>query len=294
MGTQWGPIFTGEGLRTLAFVAAFCATSSVRAGPPADAGMSASGRSQRSGGAYVTGSLQPLGVMSSTHASTQAISNFIIVSPAPNSVTPTSSLPGGILPGSPSIDPFVSGPSVTIAPYLGSSQGSISSGSGTFVYTSAPGQTVTVIAQPNEPAITGNDLSPFLDVSRPDAFGIVIGRPAPPGSVGSTLDVSGASHYGATFAPRWILNRNSRYPVTVTLPAQVMLGEDPYWFGHSYGWISAGLNVRVPLSFIPSRYGKWSAGASADLCYYGTTMGEFAKSLGLQMPKLGAALSLEL
>jgi hypothetical protein len=115
-----------------------------------------------------------------------------------------------------------------------------------------------------------------------------------PGAVGSNLDTRGANYFEASVAPYWVFARNSRYPVTVTLPAQVMMGDDPYYFGHHYGWISAGVNVRVPLAFIPRQCGKWSAGTSADLCYYGTTTAEFTKSVGLQMPKLGAAISLEL
>jgi hypothetical protein len=80
----------------------------------------------------------------------------------------------------------------------------------------------------------------------------------------------------------------------VTLPSQVTVGDDPYYFGHHYGWITAGVNVRVPLSFIPRQCGKWSAETSADLCYYGTTGAEFVNSIGIQMPKLGASLSLDL
>ncbi|HJT79964.1 MAG TPA: hypothetical protein VJ719_02110 [Chthoniobacterales bacterium] len=311
------PIFTRHGLRTLAFLTALWACSNLHAGPPADAGLAGSGRSQRSGGAYVTGSLQPTG-LSASHASTQARSNFIVVTPAPSTapivvspapgtasivvtgasstLAPTSTTPAGTLSNtvSSSTDPFVSVPSVAPQP-VSSFQGSVTSGSQSFVYTTAPGQTSTFVVRTNEPpTITGNDLSPFLDVSRPDTFGIVIGRPAPPGAVGSTLDVTDASHYEATFAPRWIFNTKSQYPITVTLPTQVTLGEDPYWFGHSYGWIATGLNVRIPLSFIPSRYGKWSAGTSVELCYYGTTMTEFANSVRPQIPKLGAVLTLDL
>jgi hypothetical protein len=108
------------------------------------------------------------------------------------------------------------------------------------------------------------------------------------------MDTSGANHFEASLAPHWVLRRNSRYPITVTLPAEVTVGDDPYYFGHHYGWIAGGVNVQVPLSFIPKQYGKWNAGTSADLCYYGATTAEFAKSLGLQVPKVGAAISLDL
>jgi hypothetical protein len=148
--------------------------------------------------------------------------------------------------------------------------------------------------QPNEPAITGNDLFPPLqDIFRTGFPGDFKARLVP-GAGGSALDITAANHFEASVAPRWVLRKQSRYPITVALPAQVLVQEDPYYFGHSYGWMAAGVNVRVPLSFIPKQYGKWSATTSADLCYYGTTTAEFQKSIGPQLPRLGAALTLEL
>lgn len=175
-----------------------------------------------------------------------------------------------------------------VAAGLTTSAGFGLAGSEGFSYT-APGDTFGIFIQSTGPAITGNDLfSPFVEIMRSNLPGGAV--PA----AGATMDTSGANHFKALAAPHWVLCRNSRYPITVTLPVQAVAGDDPYWFGHHYGWVAGGVNVRVPLSFIPKQYGKWSAGTSADLCYYGTTTAEFAKSLGLQLPKLGAAVRLEL
>jgi hypothetical protein len=72
------------------------------------------------------------------------------------------------------------------------------------------------------------------------------------------------------------------------------IGDEQYLFGQRFGYISAGVNVRVPLVFLPSRYGKWTAGSSADLCYYGTTAAEFVHAVGPQLPKLAAVFTVEL
>lgn len=178
-------------------------------------------------------------------------------------------------------------------PANSSSPGSGLAGSPSFAFT-APGNAFAVFVQPNEPAFTANDLfPPLLDILGTGFPGDPRARLVP-GAGGSNLDITGANRFEASIAPRWVLRQRSRYPVTVTLPAQVTVGDDPYYFGHHFGWIAVGVNVRVPLSFIPRQCGKWSATTSADLCYYGTTMAEFENSIGLQVPKVGAALTLEL
>ena len=107
--------------------------------------------------------------------------------------------------------------------------------------------------------------------------------------------LNAANHFAATgTVVRFVFAKQSRYPITVTLPINLELGDDPYWFGHQYGWISGGVNLRVPLSFIPTRYGKWSAGSSADMVYYGTTATEFMNSVQPQLPKVAAAITLDL
>lgn len=265
MGTNRGRFFRRVTFQLVALVAAL---SGVRAQSSTAIGAHATGRN---GGAFVSGSLQPSGLMTTSHGSAQPASGFF--------VTPSGQSTAVLNTGS-------AGPAVTF------SAGSNPAGSPSFAYT-APGDTFTIF-MPNESAFTANDLFPPLqDMLRTGFPGDPRGRLIP-GAGGSALDISAANHFEASVAPRWVLRRQSRYPVTVALPAQITVGDDPYYFGHHFGWIAAGVNVRVPLSFIPRQYGKWSATTSADLCYYGTTPAEFENSIGLQMPKLGAALTLDL
>jgi hypothetical protein len=91
----------------------------------------------------------------------------------------------------------------------------------------------------------------------------------------------------------FVLGKNARYPLILTIPANAAVGDAEYCFGPSFGYVTTGINVRMPVSFIPSRYGKWMAASSADLCYYGTSAGEFVRSIGLHIPKIGAALSVD-
>ena len=107
-------------------------------------------------------------------------------------------------------------------------------------------------------------------------------------------DTKGGNHFEAGMTARFSFGRKTRYPVTITFPVYMALGDEQYFLGPHFGYITAGINLRVPLSFIPSRYGRWSAGSSADFCYYGTNATEFVRSIGVQIPKLAAALNVEL
>jgi hypothetical protein len=138
----------------------------------------------------------------------------------------------------------------------------------------------------------------FGSRARPDDFlrpGVSAVRPASVwASTVENYNEKGGSHFEAGMSAQFVFRRHSRYPVTVTLPANVSVGDDPYYISHKFGYISGGVNVRIPLAFIPSRYGKWSARTSADVCYFGSTAAEFVNTINLQMPKVGAALSVEL
>jgi hypothetical protein len=92
---------------------------------------------------------------------------------------------------------------------------------------------------------------------------------------------------------QFVFCRDARYPLIVTIPVCMAVGEEEYWFGPHFGYITTGLNVQVPLSFIPSRYGRWSAASRADVCYYGTTVTEFRNSFGPQISKITGALSVD-
>ena len=101
----------------------------------------------------------------------------------------------------------------------------------------------------------------------------------------------GRNYLEGGMSAQFVFRKNARYPLIVTVPVSMALGDEEYRFGPRFGYITTGVSVQVPLSFIPSRYGRWTAGSSADLCYYGTTMAEVVKSVGLHMPNIAAALT---
>jgi hypothetical protein len=106
-------------------------------------------------------------------------------------------------------------------------------------------------------------------------------------------EIKGRNYLEGGMSAEFLFCKNSRYPLIVTIPVSMAMGDEEYWFGPHFDYITAGVNVRVPLSFIPTRYGRWTAGSSADLCYYGTTATEFAKPMGLPSSKIGATLSVD-
>jgi hypothetical protein len=120
--------------------------------------------------------------------------------------------------------------------------------------------------------------------------------PPPPVCVwinGDYGEVKGRNYLEGGMSAEFVFRKNARYPLIITIPTTMAVGDEEYWFGPHFGYITAGVNVRVPLSFIPSRYGRWTAGSSADLCYYETTATQFLKSIGVPSSKIAATLSVD-
>jgi hypothetical protein len=160
-----------------------------------------------------------------------------------------------------------------------------------------------MVGTSNDPVQTVNASNQFVAPAfglraRPDDLLCPGVSPVRPASIWASMvenyNGNGGRHFEMGMSAQFVFRRHSRYPVTVTLPANVLVGDDPYYISHQFGYISSGVNVRIPLPFIPSRYGKWSAQTSADVCYYGSTAAEFVNTINLQMPKVGAALRVEL
>ena len=65
--------------------------------------------------------------------------------------------------------------------------------------------------------------------------------------------------------PSFTFMAESKYPVTVALPAAVAFFTDGYQGGDAgFAYANAGIALSVPLAFIPVEYGNWSAGVSAS------------------------------
>ncbi len=55
-------------------------------------------------------------------------------------------------------------------------------------------------------------------------------------------------------------------PVAITFPLTVGLGSQGFYAGDTYGYFSGGVQLSIPISFIPDCYGKWTF--SGGYTYY--------------------------
>ena len=167
---------------------------------------------------------------------------------------------------------------------------------------SVPAQTSTPLEPFSDALKTFNDpnafaAAPFGMRVRPDTM-LRDGSDVAPPPIGVWVsgdygEDKGRSYLEGGMSAQFVFRKNARYPLIVTVPMSIAAGDEEYWFGPPFGYVTTGVNVRVPLSFIPSRYGRWTASSSVDLEYYGTTAREFMKSVGLHTPKIAGALSVD-
>jgi len=64
-------------------------------------------------------------------------------------------------------------------------------------------------------------------------------------------------------------------PVTFTLPVTVGLGDHRFYDGDTFGYVSVGAQLSVPLSFIPECYGKWTLSGGYTYYYLGDKLSAF-------------------
>jgi hypothetical protein len=110
-------------------------------------------------------------------------------------------------------------------------------------------------------SINGNlafDDTDFLGAFALHPHVAVLAELSAPGAAG--LDKNGW-YYEIGIAPSHTFG-----PVTVTVPVTVGLGDHRFYAGDTFGYVSAGVNLSTPLSFIPSKWGAWTL--SAGYTYY--------------------------
>ena len=88
-------------------------------------------------------------------------------------------------------------------------------------------------------------------------------------------------YYEIGIAPSFTFMKSSKYPLTLTLPLTAGFGSSGF-YGTGFGYASAGGNFSVPLAFIPSCFGNWTATAGGTYYYLGTNTaranGQFSNS----------------
>jgi hypothetical protein len=121
----------------------------------------------------------------------------------------------------------------------------------------------------NDSAIWGNSgfaINPYVDVFW-----------AMSGDSTVVLGAKGGTGYVELgVAPTYKFFGKSKYPLTVSVPTYFSVGPEEYWGDPdegggdpdgNFGVFCTSINVGVPLSFIPTRYGYWHADAGLSYFY---------------------------
>lgn len=114
-----------------------------------------------------------------------------------------------------------------------------------------------------------------------------------PLAIGSEQGSEEGHYFEIGVTPTATLAEKSSYPVTVSLPIVVGLGDQHYFFGQHFGFFSAGVTASTPLAFIPKGFGTWNLGASATYYRLGRTSAEFTNRGERNESVLAATVSTE-
>lgn len=72
---------------------------------------------------------------------------------------------------------------------------------------------------------------------------------------------SHAWYFEAGVAPGFELGKKSRYPITVTLPVILGMGDQRFYPDDRFGFLSCAANVSVPLPLLADSFGHWTGNA---------------------------------
>jgi len=83
----------------------------------------------------------------------------------------------------------------------------------------------------------------------------------------------GGWYYELGIAPSWTFLPKATYPITLSLPVTLGLGDDHgFYAGNTYGYLAVGPSISVPLAFIPAGFGSWTLTAAYTYYDEGTTV----------------------
>jgi hypothetical protein len=103
------------------------------------------------------------------------------------------------------------------------------------------------------------------DQANPDSQPYIVGK--------------GGWYYEIGLAPTYTFLKDSQYPITATLPITVGLGDqNGFYAGNTFGYFTTGLNVSVPLAFVPSCFGAWTTTAGFNYYRLGNTAAAYSGS----------------
>tara|TARA_Y100001933_G_scaffold265265_1_gene338785 strand:+ start:57130 stop:57951 length:822 start_codon:yes stop_codon:yes gene_type:complete len=80
-------------------------------------------------------------------------------------------------------------------------------------------------------------------------------------------------YYELGIAPSFTVVDSATSPITLTIPVTVGLGSDYYQVSatddDTFGFVDAGLDFSMPLSFVPAQFGSWEAAAGVHFLFLG-------------------------
>jgi hypothetical protein len=91
------------------------------------------------------------------------------------------------------------------------------------------------------------------------------------GHVGLGATETNGQYYEVGIAPSYTFLKDSKYPLTFTVPVTAGFGSSGFYAGNGFGYGSAGGVISVPLAFIPAGYGSWTASVGGTYYYLGKT-----------------------
>jgi hypothetical protein len=83
-------------------------------------------------------------------------------------------------------------------------------------------------------------------------------------------------YFEAGITPGVTIAKNSAYPISLSFPVTIGFGDQHYFLGERFGFVSAGVTASVPLAFVPKEFGSWSVSSSALYYRLGRAPAEFS------------------
>jgi len=81
-------------------------------------------------------------------------------------------------------------------------------------------------------------------------------------------------YFEVGIAPSYTFAKGGTYPVTLSAPINAGFGDDKFYDGDNFGFVSGGAQLSVPLSFIPECYGSWTFSGGYTYFHLGDRVAE--------------------
>lgn len=141
------------------------------------------------------------------------------------------------------------------------------------------GATFTAYTSPSGAYSTVQEVAFSLGYDDSDLLGAWALNPTFTAAVETSGSADGAhsgEYYGLSFGPSFTLVDSKEYPITLSIPVTIGLGNNYYESATTgedptFGYADIGADVSMPLAFMPSDYGSWSVHAGVHVILLGSS-----------------------